>query len=69
MAIEIIKHGEKKTRYIATCRECGCQFSFSTKDAERIFSNLNHDCLVNLHCPDCYTFLTLSLTNLPVTKQ
>lgn len=68
MAIEIIKHGEEGKKYIATYRECGCQFSFNKKDAEHIFFDMDRDHCAQIHCPECYTYLTLSLDNLPTTS-
>lgn len=65
MAIEIIKHGEGGKKYIATCLECGCQFSFSKKDAEKVFFDKNREHYAQMHCPECCTYLTLSLDNLP----
>lgn len=67
MAIEIIKHGERKTKYIATCRECGCQFSFQEKDVEQQFFERN-ELFVEIHCPECNYYITLPRENLPTTS-
>lgn len=64
MAIEIIKHGEGGTKYIATCRECGCQFSFQEEDVEQQYFDRN-ELYVQIHCPECNCNMTLSRDNLP----
>lgn len=67
MAIEIIKHGEEGKKYIATCRECGCQFSFQEEDVEQQYFDRN-ELYVQIHCPECNYNMTLSRDNLPTTS-
>ena len=66
MAIEIIKHGEEGKKYIARCRECGCQFSFQEEDVELQFFDRN-ELYVDIHCPECNYYMTLSREKLPTT--
>lgn len=43
--MEIIKHGKKKFK--ATCRECGCVFTYTIGELRERWP------LKYLHCPDC----------------
>ena len=67
MAIEIIKHGEEGKKYISTCSECGCQFSFQGEDVEHEFFVLN-EFYVKIHCPECNHNVVLSRDNLATTR-
>lgn len=67
MAVKIIKHGEEGKKYIATCLECGCQFSFQEEDVELQYFELN-ELYVKIHCPECNYNMTLFRDNLPTTS-
>ena len=59
--IEILKRG---TKQVATCRECGCKFSFEDEDIKRRTAKIAMDCskgfsastpTLYVHCPQCDT--------------
>lgn len=54
--IKIIKSGKKE--FIATCSNCGCQFSYEVEDVIA-----NHIC-----CPECDSLITHQ-TTLPCTPS
>lgn len=59
--MKVIKHGIPPTN-VASCEECGCQFSYMRKDIheESIYSNratyfghIYEDKKLYVECPDC----------------
>lgn len=54
MAIQIIKHGQK--RLITTCPNCECEFSFLESDMKDYGNQI--DWYETINCPECHHRIT-----------
>ena len=61
--VNIIKHGKEykaptpPTYYSHTCRNCGCEFVFSSRDIDYTYNraSANGKPAFYIDCPECYT--------------